>query len=54
MREIQAQVELELVVVGRHVRAQLVERLVVLVLLQVSQFVHDDHAQELGGCPETP
>lgn len=49
MRQIKPQVELQLVVVGRHVRAQLVERLVVLGFLHVRQFMHRDHLQELGG-----
>ena len=43
-----AQVELDLVVVGLHVGAQLVEGLVVRLLLQMGQFVHGDHAQERG------
>ena len=47
--QVQAQVELQLVVVGHHVRAQLVERLVVLEFLQVRQFVHHDHLQECSG-----
>ena len=49
MRQIEAQIELQLVVVGRHVRAQLVKRFVVLGFLHVRQFMHHDHLQELGG-----
>ncbi|KAF7963214.1 hypothetical protein AWV80_12445 [Cupriavidus sp. UYMU48A] len=46
-RQEQPRVELQLVVARLHVLAQPVEGLVVLALLQVSDFVHDDHAQEL-------
>lgn len=35
-------------IVGFHVQAQLIERLVVLRFFQVRQFVHDDHPEELG------
>jgi hypothetical protein len=35
------------VVVGRHVLAERIERLVVIALLQVREFVHDDHLQEI-------
>ena len=45
MRQIEAQIELQLVVVGRHVRAQLVKRFVVLGFLHVRQFMHHDHLQ---------
>lgn len=49
VRQVEAQIELQLVVVGRHVRAQLVKRFVVLGFLHVRQFMHHDHLQELGG-----
>ena len=45
-REPQAHVELELVIRRLHVRAERIERLVVLALLQVRQLVHHDHLQE--------
>ncbi len=49
MRQVEAQIELQLVIAGLHVRAQLVERLVVLGFLQMRQFMDHDHFQELGG-----
>lgn len=45
LRKVQAQIELQLVILRRHVRTQLVERLVVLAFPQVRQFMHDDHSQ---------
>ncbi len=47
MREVQAHIELKLVVPGLHVHAQLVERLVMLANPQVGQFMHGDHPEEL-------
>jgi hypothetical protein len=49
LRQVQPQIEFKLVVVGLHVRAQLVEGLVVLGFLQVRQFVHHDHLKERRG-----
>ena len=49
LRQIKPQIELQLVIVRRHVRAQLVKRFVVLGFLHVRQFMHHDHLQELGG-----
>jgi hypothetical protein len=48
MRQIKAQIELQLVVVRCHVRAQPVEGLVVLGFLQVRQLMHHDHLQEFS------
>ncbi len=47
MGEIQPHIELDLVIPGFHVHAQLVKRLVMVAHSQVSQFMHDDHPQEL-------
>ncbi|MNW08499.1 hypothetical protein D3C71_2052900 [compost metagenome] len=47
MGEIKAQVKLILVVLRLHVGTQLVEGLVVLLLAQMGEFVHNDHAQKL-------
>src|SRR3990167_3037200 len=44
--QVDTQIELHLMIVGQHVFAELVERLVVLGLFQVGQFVHHDHLQE--------
>jgi hypothetical protein len=49
MRQVQAQIELQLVVVRRQVRAQLVEGLVVLGFPEVRQLTHHDHLQEVRG-----
>jgi len=43
VRQVEAQVELQLVIARLHVRAQLVEGFVVLGLPQVRQFMDDDH-----------
>ena len=48
LREFETQVEFELVIRRLHVPAELVEGLVMRPLLQVRQFVDDDHAQKLG------
>ena len=48
--EVEPQVQLQPVVVGLHVGAQLVEGLVVPTLFQVGQLVHGNHAQEGQGC----
>ena len=45
-RQPQAQVELELVVGRFHVLAQLVESPVMFPLLEMGEFMNDDHAQE--------
>jgi hypothetical protein len=47
VRQVQPQIELQLVIVRFHVRAQGVEGLVVFGFLQVREFVHHDHLQEL-------
>ena len=47
-RQVHPRIKLPLVLVRRHVRALLVERLVVIAILQVRQSVHDDHLQERG------
>src|SRR5918993_4239409 len=47
--QVEPQIEFQLVIVGLHVRAQLVEGLVVLGFLQVRQFMHHDHLQERRG-----
>ncbi|MNV47749.1 hypothetical protein D3C71_1396260 [compost metagenome] len=49
MREIQAQIKLVLVVLRLHMGTQLVERLVVVLLSQMGQLMHNDHAQKLVG-----
>ena len=48
MREIQAQVEFDLVITRLHEFAQPIKRLVVIAFLQMRKFMHDDHAQEFG------
>ena len=45
MRQVQPRIELELVVVGFHVLAELVEGFVVAGLFEVGEFVDDDHLQ---------
>lgn len=47
MPQVKQKVELELVVRRLHLAAQLVKDLIVLHFVEVRQFVHGDHAQEL-------
>ena len=49
MRQVQAHIEFELVVLRLHARAQRIESLVVLAHAKVREFVHDDHPQEILG-----
>ncbi len=44
--EIQAQVELQLVIVGFHVFTQLIKGFIVVALFKVCQFMHHNHAQK--------
>lgn len=48
-RQVHPQIELHLVIPRQHVFAQLVERLVVIRLLEVRQLMHHDHFQKPGG-----
>src|SRR3989338_9366039 len=50
MGEVQAQVELVLVVLRLHVGTQLVKSLAVVLLTQMGQLVDHNHAQKLVGC----
>src|SRR6195952_2844991 len=45
--QVDAQIELQLVITGLHVLAQLVERLVVIALFEMREFVYHDHLQKL-------
>jgi len=48
--QVDAQVELQLIVVRFHVFTELVKGLVVILFFQVSQFMHHDHAQKFHRC----
>ena len=48
MAEVGPQIKFQLVIVGFHVLAELVERLVVVAFLEMCEFVYYHHAQELG------
>lgn len=50
MGQEEAGVEFELSIGGFHVFAELIEGLVVVLLLEVCQFVHHDHLQKFKGC----
>src|SRR5690348_15421172 len=53
MREIEPQVEFDLMVARLHQFTQPIERLVVIALLQMRELMHDDHPKKLGrGVPE--
>ena len=50
MYQVQAGIKFQLMVVGLHMPAQLIKTLVVVFFLQVRQFMHDDHIQQIFRC----